>query len=533
MPSAVARAAARVRTVALLLLLALTAAPPAWATGLSDHGEDLRHAPKHIVKLAGYYRLRLEALTNLDLGRGPTPSGQLLYPVPLADPNAQTLTRGDMRLRTDFAVYSPGGGLAVKARIDSLDNVALGSAPEGIPAGTTTQQASPTPVRIKRVYGEALTPFGLLAAGRMGSQWGLGMLTNGGDCTDCDSGDAVDRVAFVMPLLGHLLAAAYDFSATGPFVPSRTGTRSIDFAPSVNVHTLTFAFMRYHSAEARERRRKAGLGTFDYGAYYSHRWQKNDIPATYLATAAPVPIDSSQVMMRGYNADAIDLWLRLVAPGVRIEAEGAWLHARVAQPSLIPGALLNSPVTSNQLGAALESDFGAADDPVGVGLDAGYASGDSAPGFGAFPVAGASAPQPGDLDGAQSNPPYDNTVNNFRFHPDYHVDRILFREIIGTVTDAVYVRPHARLSVFNVSSGTLEARAAVIASWAVNAQSPPGQKRPLGVEVDPTLAYMSSDGFELALEQGTLFPLSGLDNTGLHKKAQPAQSWRLRFTFLF
>ena len=29
----------------------------------------------------------------------------------------------------------------------------------------------------------------------------------------------------------------------------------------------------------------------------------------------------------------------------------------------------------------------------------------------------------------------DTTVDNFRFHPDYHVDRILFREIIGTVTE--------------------------------------------------------------------------------------------------
>ena len=84
-----------------------------------------------------------------------------------------------------------------------------------------------------------------------------------------------------------------------------------------------------------------------------------------------------------------------------------------------------------------------------------------------------------------------------------------------------------------MSSGTLEARVAAIASWAVNPQSPPGQKRPLGVEVDPTLGYMSDDGFELALEQGTLFPLAGLDNRELHKKAQPAQIWRLRFTFLF
>ena len=50
----------------------------------------------------------------------------------------------------------------------------------------------------------------------------------------------------------------------------------------------------------------------------------------------------------------------------------------------------------------------------------------------------------GQLDGPQANLPRDHTVDNFRFHPDYHIDQILFREIIGTVTDAIYVRPHVR-----------------------------------------------------------------------------------------
>ena len=42
-----------------------------------------------------------------------------------------------MRLRTDVAVYAPGGSVAVKARIDVLDNVALGSDAPGIPAQST------------------------------------------------------------------------------------------------------------------------------------------------------------------------------------------------------------------------------------------------------------------------------------------------------------------------------------------------------------------------------------------------------------
>jgi uncharacterized protein (TIGR04551 family) len=520
----------RLATAALSLLFA---ASEARATGFADHGQDLAGEPERTLELDGYFRARGTLFYNLDLDRGPTPSGQLLFPVPLSDPDGQTLAGADMRLRTDLAIYAPGGGMAVKLRVDWLDNVSMGGAPEGIPSATSTQRSGATAVSVKRAYGEALTPFGLLAVGRMGSHWGLGMLTNGGDCSDCDSGDAADRVAFVTPLVEHLWAVAYDFSATGPFVADRAARRAIDVEPRANVHTLTAAVMHWTEPEARVRRRRAGKASFDYGAYASHRWQDRDVPATFVPTAQPVPIDSRQVTARGYSATALDLWLRLVGPGYRVEAEGAYLTATVEQPSLIPGVELRDPATSRQLGAALESELGDPEQPFGGGFDAGYASGDSAPGFGAFPGVNQPAPQPGDLEGPQARPPHDTTVDNFRFHPDYRVDRILFREIIGTVTDAVYLRPHARLDLFRFASGRLTASLAAIASFAVNPESAPGQKRPLGIELDPTLAYASRDGFEVALEQATLFPLAGLDNPELGRSAEPAQLWRLRLTHGF
>jgi uncharacterized protein (TIGR04551 family) len=520
-------------SIGAVALALCTAAGEARATGFAEHGRDLAAEPEKSVTLHGAFRVRGTLFYNLDLDRGPTPSGQLFFPVPLSDPDAQTLAGADMRLRTDLAVYAPGGGMAVKLRVDWLDNVALGGAPEGVPSATSTQRASDRAVTVKRAYGEALTPLGTIAAGRMGSHFGLGMLTNGGDCADCDSGDAADRIAFVTPLVDHLWAVAYDFSATGPFLDDRTGRRAIDVEPRANVHTLTAAIMHFTEQRARVRRRRAGKASFDYGVYVSHRWQDRDVPASFVPTARPVPIDARQVTARGYTATALDLWLRLVGPGYRVEAEGAYLTATVEQPSLIPGVELREPATSRQLGAALESEIGNPESSLGAGLDAGYASGDSAPGFGAFPGVNQAAPRAGDLDGPQAIPPWDTTVNNFRFHPDYRVDRILFREIIGTVTDAVYLRPHARIDLYRFASGRLTASLAAVASWAVNAESAPGQKRPLGVELDPTLAYASRDGFQVALEQATLFPLSGLDNRELGLSAEPAQLWRLRLTHGF
>lgn len=516
-----------------LLAAALFLAPAtAGATGFTDIGEDIKAQTETTVKITGALRVRGTGYHNLDLDRGPTPSGELLFPVPLSDPKGQWLAAADLRLRTDLSFYAPFASVAVKARIDVPDNLVLGGSPDGIPGGSTTQLPTAA-LRIKRVYGEALTPFGVLAAGRMGSHWGLGMLTNGGDCADCNSGDAADRIAFITPLGGFIWAASFDFSSTGPSVPGKIPTAAVNVDPTTAVRTVTFAFLRWRDDLARERRRKAGKTTFELGAYVAHRWQKNDVPSTYLPLATQVPLTSAQVMSRGYTATAIDGWTRLSGPWGRIELEGAVLVANVEQPSLIPGVLLNKPVKSLQIGAALESEFGSPESAFTGGIDVGYASGDAAAGFGVNPPLNSAQPKAGDLDGPQGNPPYDNAVNNFRFHPDYRVDRILFREIIGTVTDAVYIRPHVRWNMVRLGTSWLTASLAAVASFTTFATSAPGGKAPLGVEIDPTLSYGSKDGFAAAIEHAALFPLAGLDNVELGMKAKPAQLLRLRLMYAF
>lgn len=518
---------------ALSLSLALALAPrAAHATGFTDTGEDIKAHPDTAFSITGNMRVRGAAFYDLDLDRGPTPSGHTFFPVPLGDPKSQWLAAADLRLRTDLSFYAPFGTVAVKARVDMPDNLVLGGAPDGIPGGSTTQLHTAA-IRIKRVYGEALTPFGLIAAGRMGSHWGLGILTNGGDCADCNSGDAADRIAFITPIGGFIWAASFDFSAAGPSVAAKIPTAAINVDPSTAVRTVTVAFLRYRDDRARERRRRAGKSTLELGAYVSHRWQKNDVPSTYLPLATPVPLTAQQVMSRGYTATAIDGWTRISGPWGRIEAEAAVLVAKVDQPSLIPGVLLNQPVKSLQIGAALESEFGNPDGAVTGGLDVGYASGDAAPGFGANPPLNAGLPQKGDLDGPQGNPPYDNAINNFRFHSDYRIDRILFREIIGTVTDAVYVRPHVRWNMVKLGTSWLTASLAGVASFTTFATSAPGGKAPLGIEIDPTLSYGSKDGFGAAIEHAALIPLGGLDNVEKGLKAKPAQLIRLRLMYAF
>lgn len=522
---------------ATLAATALLSAAPreASATGFHEIGQDFVPREHTEIELTGYLRTRGEALYNLDLDRGLQTNGQPIFPVPQSDPSAQTLTHWDMRLRTDVKLYAPGSMVAVKARIDMLDNLALGSLPQGIPSATTGQRSPQDVVRVRRAYGELLLPFGLLAAGRMGTHWGLGMIANGGDCLDCDSADASDRVAFITPLYGHVFALAYDFSATGPQSPRNAQNRTIGFEPSTDVRTVTFAWLRWKDDATRLRRRRAGKTTVEYGSYITHRWQTDDVPSSYVATAQPIdPFANggSGVMARGFRATAFDGWFRLTFPWARIEAEGAFITASIDQPSLVPGLLLRDPAKSKQIGAALQTDFGPIDSAFTAGLDAGYASGDPAPGFGVTQSPNGRAPQRGDLDGPQAAPRRDNRIDNFRFHSDYRIDRILFREILGSVTDAMYARPHARLRLTRAKSAELSATTAVVVSQAVEATSTLSGKAPLGVEVDPSLVF-ETHSFLASLDYAVLFPLSGFDNVATSAAAKPAQLIRLRLNYLF
>jgi uncharacterized protein (TIGR04551 family) len=508
-------------------------------TGFSDYGQDLELHDDWAFELDGYLRVRGDLFWNLDLDRGPTPSGEVLFAVPIDDPDGQLLYEADMRLRTDLAIYAPGGSVAVKVRIDTLDNLALGSTPEGIPSASTTQRALETPFRLRRAYAEVLTPIGLLAAGRMGNHWGLGMFANGGDCIDCDSGDSADRIAFITPIAGHVWALAFDWSSSGPIVPRRSGFRAIDVAPSDDVRSVVFAGMQWDGDEVRRRRHVAGRHTFEYGAYLTYRWQENDVPSWYLPVGRPAletgsaPLDASQVVPRGFHGFVGDVWARFQTRDVRIEFEGVVGYASFAQASITPGVRFRDSLESVQFGAALETDFGDVEGDFSAGIDAGIASGDATPGFGAFPRADAFPPRPGDLDGPQAALPGDRRADNFRFHPDYRIDRILFREILGTVTDAFYFRPHARWRLFREPFGSLTAHLYAVSSFAMEPTSAPGNDRPLGIEVDPSLAYATPDGFFAALEYGVLFPLGGLDNPMLGLRSQPAQLLRLRLTYAF
>ena len=506
----------------LIVLFLVLIADVVDAQHFMEVGEGLYKRDEMKIHLNGALRLRGSMLYNLDLDRGITPSGHTLYPLLAHDPSEQNLMATDTRLRLDTSIF-PKGSVAIKSRVDLFEYTALngslmGDSLSGRPL-TGPGRSLENAIRLRWVYGEARTPLGILIAGRMGVHWGLGILSNDGRCEGCDSGDIVDRVAFVSGFLSHLWVFAFDWNIHEDFGIKRGANSSMRARTMQYAPTYTFAILHGKTERSRARRRAAGVSTFEHGGFISYRTQDEE-----RIGELSVPLDLQLLTFDG--------WGRVSTSHFVMEVEVAYLRGQIAQPTIVPGVQLTHPVTLNQLGAAMKSEYGALNGGWGVGLDAGYASGDDAPGFAAYRGTQRTRPLAGDVGGDQAGRG-DYTINHFRFSPGYHVDRILFRELLGGVTDALYIRPHIRKRIFKLGEDELEVQLFGIFSIAMEPSSTPGLKAPLAVELDPSLIYQRGDSFRVALDYALLLPLEGLDNPDAGLAALTAHLLRIKLSYLF
>lgn len=566
----------RTRLPALLLALALaapasaqTVAPPfrdplGSLTVADDRPPDLLGPlESRYFKISGYFRVRGALLNNFDLSRGALPDGEPLWPRPPAGKADETVTSANLRLRLQPEVRV-GQVFRVAAVIDALDNVVLGSTPRGYPslsgtpvvAGSSSQEPPRKGVnswgdslRVKRAWAELYLPFGAFVLGRMANSWGLGMMASAGDGIDDDVDDSVDRVGFVTSVANHLLGLSFDINANGPTTATLSNPtgQPVDVTNRDDVRTLSLAVLHVTAPEVLRTKLRAKKVVVDYGVYGTWRSQRDEAPYYHLvnfgeATHAYEPGDYVRLGVDLFGGDA---WFRLHAPRVRFEFEaacvGGWADPTVVTqnadflpPGFLPG---DKPprLSFLQWGGVAQLEV---QPRLDLGLtvlgEVGVASGDDAWGFGAMPnkVRG----RPGDLDAPQFDWwdwKSDHSVDNFRFHPNYHVDRILWRRIVGTFTDGVYAKgrlryhpiPEIRIDGWAVYSRTL------------NARSAPGLAKPLGVEAGLDLAWFTSFGFEAHASYAVLFPLAGLRRVDLDRGtfdgASPAHFAEVRLAFRY
>ncbi|MBA2663211.1 MAG: TIGR04551 family protein [Bradymonadaceae bacterium] len=497
------------------------------------------------VDINGWFRVRTRYNVNFDLGTGGTslvlPPVETIAPTEQpADTSANGQWTTDLRLRLEPTLHITEN-LRVHIEADLLRNVILGSGarhehfgPVGLEPGrrlgSSAQLSPPEVLQINEAYGEVDAFFGTVAAGRMDNHWGLGMFTNDGDCFDCDWGDNIDRVMYRTSLWNFYGMAAIDFPSEGVFAhqgPLRLG-RPYDLSQADDSNQYTLSLFRAPLTRQDRELQAQTLFTdrdpvINGGLYFSYRTQ-----AGQSFGASDPLIGTPNLVYRGLSLYMTDLWLQfLYEPAdnrsVRVELEAVGIlgsvdnitnagvgvgegvdgqdtqaincfdqsqrDANLAQCTA-PGNTSNSV---SQFGLALETEFKLGG-PVSFGINGGFATGGSTPNWGY----------------AAETP----DLAFYRFNPDYHVDLILFREIIGTVTNAYYVNPYVTASFLEVGNRRMELQFDVIASRAFDSQGAPGLQPWLGLELDASARFVLGETFLAAIDGGLLFPFAGLGAVG-------------------
>jgi uncharacterized protein (TIGR04551 family) len=482
-----------------------------------------------LFELDGYFRFRGDWFKKFNLGFDDDGTGGAPFPRPLAcnsegvadKPCESTLKSANMRLRVEPTIHLDERS-AIHAQIDVLDNVVLGSNPDrsgqlGVfsddqVAPEAGQNATHDSVLVKRVWAEVDTALGELTFGRQPWHWGLGIYANGGGYDpihatwdlDGDYGDSVDRLSFATEIPGTSLRAmiAMDWGNTGPTVSQsdlfagRSGGQPWDLDDNDDVNQWTLIFTRLDSPTIYQEKLEQGLAALNYGVHLAYRKQSWDQTSFDLG-GTPDPIG---FVPRHATAYIPDVWARFGFHDIELEAEGVAVLGSIDDVADVADLESSGDLSLRQFGAVGRLKWTLLGGDLGLGFEAGYASGDQWDNDpqGATHVSNATLlPRDGN----------DSTIGKFLFDPDYKIDLILFRELIGTVTNATYLRPSLRYDI----SDRFRMNVQGVLSFANVKVATPGNGSMYGLELDADFGY-HHEGFFAGIAYGVLFPFAALDH---------------------
>jgi uncharacterized protein (TIGR04551 family) len=520
----------------------------------------------------GYFRFRADLFDNGHLGTYDTATGKGTsgIPIPLTankinapdgagamgDPDDTTLGGANIRFRYR-PTFHVSPTMRIKGSVDFLDNTVLGGTPDyagylnrfDVPLAAFVAGAAPPEagtngfrdgVRVKEAYAEWQPAF-LLRVGRMSSHWGLGILANGGQGIDDDYGDYADRAMIVLKAYGVYVVGAMDFVYEGATTgnPGDLFGQPYDLGNRDDVNQFVVSVFQRPLSPAERRARRVSLrenlgSAFDWGLYTVFRSQEYDLDSRGEENDVNGGWSSemhNDLLLTQRNATAIipDLWMRYenrfdYSSGIRVELEAAAIIGEIGNTNTI--GLPENKKTIEQIGAALEVAYDT--NNVTMGLDAGFASGDTAEGFG---IKDRLVFAEEDGDQGNSNP----EVTNFKFDRNYHLDLLLFREVIGSVTNAIYAKPYISYDLFDSVEESLGARVDFLWAQAHEAQATPGDKDDYGFEIDLRLFYEEANRFNFDIEAGMFVPGGAFSNLASSpvREAETAYSLQTRITLQF
>jgi uncharacterized protein (TIGR04551 family) len=444
-----------------------------------------------------------------------------------SDCRTDNITSADMRLRLEPTI-NVTDQVRVKAQLDIFDNLVMGTTPDSyflnnsptprgattdvvIPAFSRTQQSPEggqnavfSSIRAKRAWAEVRTPFAELRFGRMPSHWGMGMLVNNGECLDCDYGVNADRVMVATKLWGHFFTFLWDWVATGPTTqilgPQQNQGVFYNADTLDDVSQWVLALGKMDKPEELKEKLDKGKAVMNYGGYFVYRqqdWAQRTNPSDYTQNTYRQLQDN--LAPRKARAFIGDIWLRLNWKKLHLEVEGALIAGKLGNLQ-DQFAAIAGETTILSGGFAFKGHYKLLRDALKIFLEVGYASGD------------ANEDVNGQLNFRFANPnanapPGFNRISRFTFDPDYHVDLILFRRILGTVNNAVYFKPGVSYDILD----NFTARADLMYAIAANPVAYPGNSYNLGLEIDASLMYKNEEeGFYAGVTYGVLFPFGAL-----------------------
>jgi len=349
--------------------------------------------------------------------------------------------------------------------------------------------------------------FGLaeLQIGRMGDHFGLGMLRNaGGDLTGDFQSD-VDRVSLRGDLFGLRLMLARDALATLPLgstLPNafdhkaesrliQTGTGSIAYGLEDAADVARWL------AEISGGQMNGELGLKWSGAV---QYQTQDVASRADHENCIANSSCDQLVARNGRLIVAQLALdwngTLGGSPLRLQGESAAIYGSFGRTD--PRSGTASPLLLLSAGAAFKAKWqrGAGD----VLVDAGVASGDRSGGFGVLDTDNL-------RDGAELSAAPKAFSSAFHFHRNYRIDGLLFRDLIGAVANAVYLKPAYRYELLDKGHGdSLALELGLLTAIAASSNATPGKGNLLGIEPELSLAYRQPSGTGALLRGTYLLP---------------------------
>jgi uncharacterized protein (TIGR04551 family) len=529
-----------------------------------------------IVEFDGYLRVRTDYLYKMNMDQGYTAGSESrppsLPPFPVSaecldkDTAATgTLTQpanisckgkgtgnGNLRLRIE-PTLNISDQVRVRTQLDIFDNLILGSSPDSLvnpyipdasagssqPNGqtsaaaptdvlSTTQNTSSNSIVAKRAWGEVDTELGSLRFGRMPWHFGRGMYFNRGECADCEGGTTVDRIMALTSIYGHQVAAAWDFGAQGynlgytDLGQYNAGGFPLDLTQKDDVTQFMAALTKIDDDKTWRERIASGDVVVNYGAQLVYRSQDYATYNINSATGSPYNLNARSSLTANdfghsltVNVNALlfipSIWFKLGWKALTLEFEGTMLAGKMGNAGPLKRDTNDPGLRILQAGWVLAGNLRLYSDSLFVGFETGGATGDQAE----LAYSGNTAYYPY-LNYRYKfvpQPAGDRSLNDFHFSPEYHVDEILYRRILGTVSNAIYFKPSVAywLDLDSAKIREVGISGSVIYSLAPVPVSTPGNSLNYGVEMDLGLHYRNTrENFFAGATWGVFWPMAAL-----------------------